>query len=67
MAIEIEVTPKMEQQMEFAEELAENLSHQVTMLDILDALAVSGVTIEPAQETNHASLAYISLLAQANK
>lgn len=66
MATQIEMTPKMEQQIAFAEELVENLDGAVSVLDILDALAVAGHTIEPAEGANHASLAYMSLLIKAN-
>lgn len=66
MATQIETTPKMEQQIAFAEELSDNLDGAVSTLDILDALAVAGYTIEPAEGENHASLAYMSLLIKAN-
>jgi hypothetical protein len=63
MAIEIELTQKMQEQIDYAEVLVENL-YETTILDILDALAVSGYTLEKAEGENHASLAYISLLME---
>jgi hypothetical protein len=53
----------MLEQTKRAGELSEFLDYEVSILDILDALAVGGYTLERAEGENHASLAYIAALA----
>lgn len=65
MTVTIETTPAMLAQLARADTLADSLI-EVTALDILDALAVAGYTLEESKEGNPASEMYISIIAGNN-
>jgi isopentenyl diphosphate isomerase/L-lactate dehydrogenase-like FMN-dependent dehydrogenase len=59
----MEKTKEMLEQLERATALSENLN-EAGVLDILDALAVAGYTLEKIESNNHASDMYIALLME---